>query len=421
MKRIGLFLLIFSVAGPLNADPLVNELKARALRYFVDHTNPKNGLVRDRAVNHKLEPRRKSDYQMASIAATGFGYAILTHAAGTGRLDPKATEAQIYRGLKFALEKIPHYKGWFFHFIDWETGARFAGSEISTVDTAWFLAGALYAGQIWGGRVAELARQLYERVDFIAMMTHDGALPNKRTLSMGWLPESGYLPYQWDSYAEHLLLLLLGLGHPKRPLPTAAWTAWSRPKMNEREASDLPLFIHQYSHWFVDFRNRQDRFGNYFLVSQRATHRDRLFCAEQKNSATYRAGFWGLSASGSAEGYFAFSPLQHNGTVCPSCAVGSYFLDQALVIEDVRRWINGPYGPRLWGEYGLSDSVNLDRGWFDTDVIGITVAGVYFAVVNGQDGSFWKVFEQISPLSRGLVRAGFRGAKTAPGPALLRQ
>jgi hypothetical protein len=258
-------------------------------------------------------------------------------------------------------------------------------------------------------------------VDFLDMMTHGGATPGKHTLSMGWFPESGYIPWQWDSYSEHLLLLILGLGHPTRPLPQDSWDAWGRmtttlPSGDPLVGANESLFIHQYSHLFIDFRRWRDGPLDYFRNSRLATLRDRSLCATDGRYATYRAGFWGRSASGSLQGYRAFSPVYHDGTVCLGCAGASAPFAPALVLGDLRRWATGPYRARIWGRYGFGDSLNLDGNWFDPDALGITVGALYLALTN-LDGrrEIWPLFESIPAVRRGLRRTmGPRQGQISP-------
>jgi hypothetical protein len=228
---------------------------------------------------------------------------------------------------------------------------------------------------------------------------------------MGWMPEFGYLKSQWDKYAEQMMLLFLGLGHPSRPLSPATWLAWRRPSLKLTDGlvligPDLPLFAHQYTQVFIDLRDFDDKRGNYHENSRLATLRDRAFCHEANDSDTFRAGFWGLSASDSPDGYGAFNLYKHNGTVCPACAGASSIFSSPLVLADMEKWATGPYSHRIWGKYGFIDSLNLDRGWFDEDVIGITVGTLYLALADLQGGeSPWAVFRRYAPIQKALELA----------------
>ena len=125
---------------------------------------------------------------------------------------------------------MPHEHGWYYHFVDMRTGARVWECELSSIDTALLLAGALTAGSYFGGEVEALADDIYARVDFPWMLTDGGQKPDSTTLCHGWKPELGFLPSRWDSYSEHMVLYLLAIGSPTRPIPAATWDAWDRPE-----------------------------------------------------------------------------------------------------------------------------------------------------------------------------------------------
>lgn len=391
-----------------------SDLQKAALQYFIDHTNSVTGLVRDRARNFGNTPDRDW-YQMSSIAATGFGMAVTAHACIDGTFDCREARMRISRTLQYAYERLPHYHGWLYHFLDWNSGQPLAGTEASTVDTAWFLGGALYAGQVLADdAIGQLANQLYRRVDFIDMMTDGGKFPEKRTLSMGWLPDHGYITADWDSYAEHMFLVLLGLGHPDRPIPVEAWSAWQRPKTVLPDGTavigaGLPLFAHQYTQLFVDMRDFKDSQGEYFLNSRRATQANRAYCVKATQSRTYAEGLWGLSASDSSLGYYAFSISENNGTVCPACAGASAMFAPVEILPQLRQWAMGPYKNSLIGRYGFVDSLNLDQRWFDDDVIGITVGALYLSLANTYDQNApWNVLTFYPPIARALQLASTR-------------
>jgi hypothetical protein len=370
------------------------------------------GLVRDRAHNFGKTPDNAA-YRMASVAATGFGIAVLANAAVSGTVDRILAYQMIERALSTAYYRLENFHGWFYHFVDWHTGKRMRQSEISTVDTAWFLAGALYAAQLfpWTS-IDHLTQKIFHRVQFNTMRTNGGTKPQKMTISMGWTPEEQYLPYDWDRYSELVLLYILGLGHPSDPLPVQSWSAWEREPIYHTDFGDivganLPLFAHQYSHLFIDFRGLSDGGKEYFRNSSEATAWARQHCLNDSSRETYRQGFWGLSAGDSPDGYAAWSPFFENGTVCLGCVVASaMFIPE--VMGDIQRWEKMNVGSPLLGRYGFSDSVNLDRKWVDTDVIGITVGALYLALANLKERtSVWATFKQIPAVQRGLTRAHF--------------
>lgn len=411
MRRIASsFLLIALFALPARADVRA-EIEKRSLQFFREHTHPVTGLALDRAPNRAPDPLDRPN-TMASLASTGFGMAVLANASARGLVPRETARLTILKGLRFVWNRLEHHHGWLYHFVDWSTGARFGRSEVSTVDTGWFIAGALTAAAYFpGDEIDTLAHQLYQRLDFDDMRTHGGLKPDKRTLSMGWSPEVGYLPPQWDTYSEHLILHILGLGHPTRPLALESWKAWRRRTLDlapgiRLMGSDQSLFVHQYSHLFIDFRKWRDGTFNYFHNSVLATSRDKTLCAADGRFASYREGFWGRSASGSTHGYAAFSPVFHDGTVCPGCAGASAPFLPRSVLADLDAWVKGSHGTRIWGRYGFADSVNLDVDWVDPDVIGITVGALYLAMADLRPAARpWALFETDPAVRRGLYRA----------------
>ena len=420
-----LFLLLVGIvfAGPASAMDLgaaekaVQERSERAaLRYFIENSHPNSGLARDMAENFSETPKSN---RMASMASTGFGLAVLANAASRGWIDRAKTQIAVARTLRFARDRVPRRKGWFQHFVDWETGRPFPGSEFSTIDSALFLAGALYAGATFPeSESSRLAAQIYEETDFIDAMSDGGALPDKRTLSMAWTANGGYTSAQWDMYAEQSILLLLGLGHPTRPLPASAWTAWARSRAsvaNDQSlmGQDQALFTHQYSQAFVDFRAFDDGCPNYFANSALAARWHRSFTQTDPSRRSLREGFWGFSAGQSPKGYEVWNPLNYNGLVCIGCAAASAMHEPALVLGDMARWASGPWAARIWGRYGFSDSLDLDRDWISSQVLGITVGPAYLSLANVRpETSVWRAFMALRFMRAALARAQAAGPES---------
>ncbi|MES2962920.1 MAG: glucoamylase family protein, partial [Bdellovibrionota bacterium] len=276
---------------PAHLEPLRREIEVTALRYFLDHAHPVTGLVRDKANAFGATP---ASNVVASIAATGFGLAVVANASEQGFVSRNDGEAYSLRVLRYTEKRLVRHKGWFFHFVDWSNGSRAWKSEVSTIDTALFLAGALYAGEIFGGETKAIAERLYAAVDFHEFMTDGGKNPAKRTLSLSYTPEKGFVPYQWEVYSEQMILLILGLGHPTRPLPDESWDAWRRhylpPPWQQVMGVEMPLFIHQYSQAFVDFRAYSDGYPSYFENSVQATQLHRAMAKIDARYETLRRG-----------------------------------------------------------------------------------------------------------------------------------
>lgn len=409
MKILFIVFTLFGASSSFGLVPVADDLQQRALLYFVEQSHPVTGLVLDRAANFG-DGSHEPGNRMASLAATGFGIAVFANASTRGLMEPEDAQKRIERALHFVSSRLEHHHGWIYHFVDWETGVRYGNSEISTIDTTWFVAGALYASAVFPDtEISRLARTLYHRLDFNDMLTDGGRYPRKTTISQGWMPESGYLHAQWNRYSEQVLLLILGLGSPTSPLPNVAWVEGNRPLTKTANiapiiGADLPLFVHQYSHLFLDHSGLGA--PDYFDNSKRATIYNRSFCAEQSRFATFRAGFWGLSAGDSKTGYLAFSPVFFDGTVCPACAGASAVFAPELVLDDLEDWIGGPYSSIIFGRYGFIDSFNIDQDWFDQEVIGITVGALYLSIADlDPKTSLWPAFNSISEVRNGARRA----------------
>ncbi len=387
------------------------ELENRSLKYFLDNAHPKSGLIRDRA-NNFVSPFSSTNDRMASLSATGFGIAIFANASERGLISKQEATERIFRTLHFVKDYLFRYQGWLYHFVDWETGYRYRNSEISTIDTALFFAGALYAAhELQSPEMIQLVSKLFNEINFTDMMTDGNAHPEKRTLSMGWLPESGYLAPQWDHYAEHLAMIIMGMGSETHPLPAETWQAWRRiaaePPISETIfGKDLSLFTHQYSHLFIDFRKIATPDEDFHMNSRLATLKNQEFCQSQSHQFhTFKEGFWGLSASDSPSGYAAFSPAYFEGTVCPGCVGGSAMFLECPILAQLENWATGPYRTKLWGAYGFSDSLNVDKKWYDDEVIGITVGALYLSLANTDSQSpVWKTFHNIPEIKRGIQK-----------------
>jgi hypothetical protein len=390
------------------------EIYRRGLRYFQENAHPVTGLVRDRADNFESSP---DSNRAASIAATGFGLAVMANASLEGLVSREDAEAYVLKTLRSARALVPRYHGWFVHFVDWESGKRLWNSEFSTIDSALFFAGALYAAEVFPGNaeIRQIAQTLYREADYSEFLTDGGLRPHKRTLSMAYTPENGFTPAQWDMYAEEMILLILGLGHPDHPLPTDAWFAWRR---DEESAPDgrrymglrQALFIHQYSLLYLDLSRFHDGYPNYWENSRMVSDYHRRLSAPEARFRALREGFWGFSAGDSLSGYQVLTALEQGPDVCIDCAAGSLMFAPSTVLADLERWANGPYREKIWGRYGFIDSLDLDNGWFDREVIGITVGTVVLSAANsGLKAPVWRDFQKIP-----AVRAGLESARSLP-------
>jgi hypothetical protein len=395
------------------ASALLETLERKAFDYFWRETPPETELVKDRARNAGPDT-----YTVASLAATGFGLAALPVGVERGWISRAQGEERARQTLTFVRDRLANEHGWLYHFVDARSGERVWSCELSSIDTGLFLAGAILAGRYFRGTpVARVADQLYRRVDFTWMLTDGGAKPREQRLSMGWTPEKGFLASRWGSYDELMILYLLGLGSPAHPLPAASWDAWARPEVSYQGyrgvALDLPLFVHQFSHAFVDFHGKKDRRGfDPWQNSVTATRMNRDFClAHAGRFPGYSARSWGLSACDGPDGYRAYAPAegQHDGTVAPWAVAASVPFAPELCLPALTA-MRQDHGDRLWGRYGFADSYNLGRNWFDPDVIGIDLGAALLMIENHRSGLIWKQFMAIPAIRTAMQRAGFAAA-----------
>jgi hypothetical protein len=411
------------ITPPLaNTSPasLVDDLQKRGFDYFWFESHPQTGLVKDRAGN--LGPDEST---VTSLAATGFGLAVLPIGVERGWITREQGVQRAELTLKFVREKLHHEHGWLYHFVDGKTGERVWKCEISSIDTALFLAGALLAGQYFEGEVKALSDALYRRVDFQWMLTDGGARPDEKLLSHGWKPETGFLKSRWDNYSEHLLLNILALASPTHPVPSNCWDAWERNIGEYRGFKTFkcgPLFTHQYSQAFLDFRGKQDHSGyDYFETAVQATKANRQFCIDQMpNYKTYGSNVWGLSACDRpGGGYEAYGAppgvVHHDGTVAPWATVAAIAFTPDLALDAIHT-MDRQFRKRLWGRYGFSDGFNVDRDWFANDVIGIDLGAAVLLIENYRTGKVWRWFAGI-PEIKSVMERTFVPTKTArPAP-----
>ena len=298
------------------------------------------------------------------------------------------------------------------------TGERQWDSEVSSVDTAILLCGVLMCSRHFRvDEIRDLAYGIFNRVDW-SWLSEDTSL-----LAHGWMPELGFQPYRWDGYSELMMMYLLGLGSSSHPLPPEAWNSWKRTIFEydgmRYIGAFAPLFIHQYSQAWFDFRNKRDRYADYFQNSVTATAVHRRFCLDlAKQFPDYSEDLWGISASDSQHGYVAWGgppaigPI--DGTVVPSASAGSLpFLPSECM--RVLRTMKNRYGDRTWSRYGLVNAFNPLKKWYDTDVVGIDTGITMVMVENACGGFVWNTFMTNPEAQRGMERAGFEAYTPGPG------
>lgn len=387
-------------------ESLLDDIQRAAFNFFWEQSDPATGLVRDR-----FNVRGASDSRTAaSIAATGFGLTAICIGAQREYVAADEAHERAMAALRFLDTGMPTHRGFFYHFADLHTGARIWDSEISSIDTAILLCGVLACGEHFGDPdLAALAARIFDRADWTWLSADTVLLPH------GWRPEVGFLQYRWDVYSELMMMYLLGIGSSTYPLPVETWHAWKRTVFEydglRYIGSFAPLFVHQYSQAWFDFRGRRDRYADYFRNSEIATEVHRRFCLElAERFPHFSEDLWGITASDSANGYVAWGgppelgPL--DGTVVPSAAAGSLpFLPRETL--RVLRTIRTRY-ERVWSRYGFINAFNPMTDWYDPDVVGIDTGITLLMAENLRTGFVWETFMRNANVSRALERAGFK-------------
>jgi hypothetical protein len=415
----------------------LNDLQRHAFEYFVRETNPANGLVADRS---------RPD-AAASIAAVGFALAVYPVGVVRGWMTRTEAIARTLAVLRFfstspqGIESdATGHKGFYYHFLDMTSGRRVGLCEVSTVDTSFLIAGMLAAAAFLDRatehehEIRTLAGALYRRVDW------PWACDGRATMTHGWRPESGFLPYRWEGYDEALLLYVLGLGSPTHPLPPESYLAWTTTyQWKKLYGYELlyggPLFIHQYSHLWIDFRGIQDAFArdkgiDYCENSRRATYVQQQYAIQNpRGFAGYGEHFWGLTASdgpgwstryigGVERKFFDYVARgvpdgPDDGTIAPWAVVASLPFAPEIVLPTIRH-LQDVY-PQVAGEYCFRCSFNLTvlnettpgAGWTSPDHFGINLGPVVLMCENYRSELLWSLMRACPEVVMGLRRAGF--------------
>jgi hypothetical protein len=385
---------------------LLDEIEQTSFNYFWEQAHPATGLVKDRA-----KATGTDNYTAASIAAVGFGLSALCIGDARAYQPSVAIQQRVITTLNTFLNSAAGNQGFFYHFLDWSTGQRMWNCELSTIDTALLLCGVLTARKYFASnqQIVDLATQIYNRANW-SWFLNGGA-----TLSMGWKPESGFLSARWEHYCELMMIYLLGMGSPTYPLPTSSWSAWTRPTYTYQGITYIsagdPLFTHQYSHAWYDFRNKHDAYADYFQNSVKATQAHKAFCLSLNSKyPDYADDLWGITASDSANGYQAWGgPPAHgtiDGTIVPCAAGGSIPFLYADCMKVLRR-IRGSYAAGAWGRYGLRDAFNPLTNWYNPDVLGIDLGITMLMAENQRTGLIWNTFMSNPEAQQAMQLAGF--------------
>jgi hypothetical protein len=379
-------------------DAFLEDLSRRAFLYFWEQADPKTGLTLDRARNAGIKTTGRSR-EVASMASTGFALTALCIAHARGW----ASKDQILDRVRSTLRHIDyeqaHERGWYYHFVDMRSGDRVWRSELSTIDTALLLGGVLTAQQCFvsDAEIVRMAQEIYDRVDFEWMLD-----PATGLLRMGWKPESGFLRSAWTKYRENAILHILAIGSTTHPIPVRCWYLFLRDQVvfdHYRFVGAGPLFTHQYSHAWIDFRGRRDGAPfnlDYFHNSITATYAHRAFCLSLRSLYPgYSENLWGVSPSDSEIGYLTwgsdFSRRDYDGTVVPSAPAGSLMFTPEISLAALRE-MKARFGPFIYGRYGFVDAFHPVSLWVNADVVGIDQGITLISAENLRSGRVWNWF-----------------------------
>lgn len=428
----------------------LEELQQRTFRFFWETTNPQNGLV----------PDRWPTPSFSSVAAVGFGLPSYAVGAERGWITRQQAADRVLATMRFlwtapqgpAAAGMTGYRGFFYHFLDMNSGHRFERVELSTIDTALLMAGVLFCQQYFGGNapaeveIRALADSLYRRVEWTWPVNNPGRI------SMGWHPETGPIEYEWHGYDEAMILLILALGSPTHPVGPEFWTTYKSTNRwgtfhGQPHTGFAPLFGHQYSHIFIDFRGIFDDYArsrgiDYFENSRRATLAQREYAiANPMGWRGYGADVWGLTASdgpidtvlavnGAQRRFYTYAArgashteVRDDGTIAPTAAGGSIPFAPEYTIRALRT-MRERY-PQIWGQYGFLDAFNPTFqftgmrlghgavvpgvGWFDSDYLGIDQGPILLMAENYRSDLVWRYLRRSPYIVAGLRRAGFTG------------
>lgn len=390
----------FAIGRHRNDDTLLDDLSRRCFQYFADAIDPETGICVDLIHGDPADNARKGDQARGSTGVTGFALTAMCIGAERGWIARDQAKNHVRHTLRsYTNGKVVNEHGWFYHFLDVHSGARWRDVEMSTSDSIWLLAGALTCRAYFheDHEIGDLATLLYSRYDFPWMTNGDGKL-----LSHGWRPE-GFIKFRYDKYCQLAAMYLLGIGSPTHPLPPDAWYAWERNPNSYGEYHYIGtslLWTYQYPFAWFDFRGRREvRSGkvDWFKNCQIATraHREWCFTDLAKQFPDYTPQIWGITSSSSPQGYRAWGgpPPQSkpDGTVVPCAAGGSLMLTPEISIPAMHA-MKDKYGDKIWGKYGFADAFNPLTGWVSPDALGLDLGMTLLAAENLRSGNLWKWF-----------------------------
>jgi hypothetical protein len=437
-------------AVPRDTAAFLDTLQRRTFNFFWELTPTSNGLT----------PDRWPTPSFSSIAAVGFALTAYPIGVEHGWITRAEAAQRTLTTLQFfwtapqdsATSGVTGYHGFFYHFLDMGTGRRFQTVELSTIDTSLLLAGILFAQSYFDradateAQIRALADSIYFRVDW------RWAVARAPAVSMGWHPERGFIDADWIGYNEGMILNILALGSPTHAVDASTWDKWvSGYQWGTYYGQDFvqfaPLFGHEYSHVWIDFRGIKDAYTrgrgiDYFENSRRATLSQRSYAiANPGGWRGYTKDVWGLTAcdgpanktltlAGRSRQFHTYSARgvalgdeRDDGTICPTAVGGAVPFAPEVTIPALLT-MRRTYGDHLFSQYAFLDAFNPtftaagqqetgtvdpSLGWFDVDYLGIDQGPILAMVENYRNGFVWRVMRTNPHIIRGLQRAGFTG------------
>lgn len=418
-------------------EKFLYTLQYRTFLYFISESNPENRLIKDRSTS----------YSPASIAATGFAYPVWIIGAHHGWISREIAAEWTLTSLKFFLHSeqstasdATGYKGFFYHFLDMKTGKRVWDCELSTIDTAWLIGGMRISAQYFDRTnstetlIREIADSLTYQIDWEWATLPDTGI-YASSISMGWTAKEGFNPMGWTGYNEALYMYILAAGSGYKGAERAyrQWLStyqWEEPYPGLAHAIFPPLFGHQFSHLFIDFRELPDAYMqgkgiDYFENSRRAVYTQRQYAIQNPfHWVGYDSLTWGISAcDGPGKKYntgkYHFYGYAGRGSSGPShvffddgtiaCYASAASLPFApeIVLPTLKSMYKRFAEAGLWNTYGFVDAFNLTANWFDTDYLGIDQGPIVIMIENYRTGLIWNLAMRDSLIQRGLQILGY--------------
>ncbi len=448
---------ITGVSGPASPSTLtprqtafLDTLERRTFDWFWEKSSANSGLT----------PDRWPAKSFSSVAAIGFALTAYPIGVERGYVGRDAAADRTLKTLRFMYNapqgpqatSVTGYKGFYYHFLDMDTGYRFKTVELSTIDTSLLMTGVLFCQSYFIGAnstesaIRAYADSLYLRVDWTWVR------PRAPLVSMGWNPERGYIEADWHGLNEAIILNVLALGSPTHPVDVASWDAYTSTYrwadfQGYQHLNFAPLFGHQYSHIWIDFRGIQDSYMrgkgiDYFENSRRATYSQRAYAiANPGDWKDYSAKIWGLTAGDGPQDTVLFvrgrsrrfqtytahgaaaGEIHDDGTIGPTAAGGSIAFAPEIAVPALIA-MREKYGDNVFSSYGFLDSFNptfdgdvkpatgnvvKGMGWFDTDYLGIDQGPIIAMIENYRSDLVWKTMRKNPYIVSGLKKAGFTG------------